>query len=324
MYIKTALYRLNAFRLDDDKRYSFPTTYLAEPYAAYCWGEIMQLAACYPHVVDTDGTGNPRIRVDELGITLHPVQRTITERTDGYVLVTEFPGRTSLPSFTLTDESGGVVYTRISGGLLFRRNDSDVVGGRVNEEWFFKDAKWNSPKSIKQSYLIESGPTTSCDSHRIGKVTITYTTAENKIIEDGIVAQCTGYRGIEYSYYRDSYSVFDGKDLIVRYQTGNRFTDNDKVVCLLDDNGVVRKQYDGGFTTLSTAVKWFDASGKQVTKGKMNFITHSYELAVNDAEAALRKSGAIEYNTRRPEIEEKFRLNRCPEFPIPAKETENV
>lgn len=324
MYIKTALYRLNAFRLDDDKRYSFPTSYLAEPYAAYCWGEIMQLAACYPHVVDTDGIGNPRIRVDELGITLHPAQRTITERTDGYVLETEFPGRTSLPSFTLTDEFGGVVYTRISGGLLLRRNDSEVVGGRVDEEWFFRDAEGNNPKSIKQSYIIESGPTTSCDSRRIGKVAITYTTAYNKILEEGIVTQRTGYRGIEYSYYLDSYSVFDGKDLIVRYQPGNRFTDYDKVVCLLDGNGVVRKQYIGGFTTFSTAVKWFDASGKQVSKGKMNFITHSYELAVNDVEAALRKSGAIEYDTRRPEIEEKFRLNRCPEFPIPAKETANV
>ena len=43
MYIETALKRLNAFHRDTDcdERFSFPTTYMGEPYAEYSWGEIL-------------------------------------------------------------------------------------------------------------------------------------------------------------------------------------------------------------------------------------------------------------------------------------------
>ena len=327
MYIETALKRLNSFHRDTscDERFSFPTTYMDEPYAEYSWGEILQLATCYPHATDTDDNGKTIIHVQELGITICPTSRTIIESKGGYMLVTQFHGETRHPLFILSAEDGELVYTRMPEGISVRRTDDVVVKGVVVEEWYFSGATGRQPKSLRQAYFIEDGADASSDSHRVGKVTITYTTAENKIIEEGIVTQRVRYGGgSHYTYYCDSYSVFNGKYLLVRYQPGNGFTDDDKVVCLLDTKGVVRKQYDGGFTTLSMAVKWFDNSGNPIRKGKLDFITHSFELQTSKVDLALRHSGASEFDTRYPSIESKFSLNCCPAFPVPAKETESV
>jgi len=327
MYIETALKRLNAFHRDTscDERFSFPTTYMDEPYAEYSLGEILQLATCYPHVTDTDANGKTIIHVQEFGITICPASRTIIESRGGYMLVTQFHGDTRLPLFILSTEDGEMVYTRMPVDISIRRTDDVVTNGVVVEEWYFRGATGREPKSLRQAYFIEDGTTAPSDRHRIGKVIITYTTAENKIVEEGIVTRRSRYGdGIEYSYYCDSYSVFGRENLLVRYQPGNGFTDDDKVVCLLDVNGVVRKQYDGGFTTFSTAVKWFDKSGNPIRKGKFDFVTHSFELQTSKVDLALRHSGANEFDTRYPSIESTFSLKDCPAFPVPAKEKESV
>lgn len=140
MYIETALKRLNAFHQDVrcDERFSFPTTYMDEPYALYSWGEILQLATCYPHVTDTDGNGKDIIYVRELGITICPANRTIVESKDGYMLATQFHGKTLLPLFILsTEEDGEIVYTRMPEDISVRRTDDVVVKGVVVEEWYF-------------------------------------------------------------------------------------------------------------------------------------------------------------------------------------------
>ena len=148
----------------------------------------------------------------------------------------------------------------------------------------------------------------------MGKVTITYTSEHNKVIEEGTVTYRKGFSS-EYDYYRESYSVFDDDSLIVRHQPGNR------VVCLLDNDGVVRKTYDGEFMTI---IKWFDASGKPIRKGKLEFVTHSFELQTSKVDNALRRSGASEFDDRYPSIESKFFLKCCPAFPVPAKEQASV
>jgi hypothetical protein len=316
MYIETALKRLNAFHQDTrcDERFSFPTTYMDEPYAAYSWGEILQLAACYPHVTDRDGKGNDIIHVRELGIIICPAKRTIIESKDGYMLVTQFHGKTSLPLFILSTEDGEIVYTRMPGDISIRRTDDVVVKGIVVEEWYFKGATGRQPKSLRQAYFIEDMPSGENDRTKVGKVTITYTFEHNKVIEEGIVTYRKGFSS-EYDYSMESYSVFADDSLIVRQQPGNR------VVCLLDSNGVVRKTYDGEFMTF---IKWFDASGKPIYKGKFDFITHSYELKTSKADNALRRSGASEFDDRYPSIDSKFSLKCCPAFPIPAKEKASV
>jgi hypothetical protein len=316
MYIETALKRLNAFHQDTrcDERFSFPTTYMDEPYAAYSWGEILQLATCYPHVTDTDGNEKDIIYVQELDITLCPSNRSILEHKDGYMLVTQFHGKTRLPLFILSTEDGEIVYTRMPGDISVRRTDDVVVKGIVVEEWYFKGATGRQPKSLKQAYFIEDMPTGKSDREKVGKVTITYTSEYNKVIEEGIVTYRKGFSS-EYDYSRESYSVFADDSLIVRHQPGNR------VVCLLDSNGVVRKTYDGEFMTIT---KWFDASGNPIYKGKFDFITHSYELNTSKVDNALRRSGASEFDDRYPSIELKFSLKCCPAFPIPAKEKASV
>jgi hypothetical protein len=312
MYIETALKRLNAFHQDTrcDERFSFPTTYMDEPYAAYSWGEILQLATCYPHVTDTDGNGKDIIHVRELGITICPAKRSIVESKDGYMLVTQFHGKTRLPLFILSTEDGEIVYTRMPADISVRRTDDVVVRGVVVEEWYFKGATGRQPKSLKQAYFIEDMPSGVKDRTKVGKVTITYTSEHNKVIEEGTVTYRKGFSS-EYDYSRESYSVFADDALIVRYQPGNL------VVCLLDNDGVVRKTYDGEFMTI---VKWFDASGKPICKGKLDFITHSFELQTSKVDNALRRSGASEFDDRYPSIESKFFLKCCPAFPIPAKE----
>jgi hypothetical protein len=312
MYIETALKRLNAFHQDTrcDERFSFPTTYMDEPYAAYSWGEILQLAACYPHVTDRDGKGNDIIHVRELGIIICPAKRTIIESKDGYMLVTQFHGKTSLPLFILSTEDGEIVYTRMPGDISIRRTDDVVVKGIVVEEWYFKGATGRQPKSLRQAYFIEDMPSGENDRTKVGKVTITYTFEHNKVIEEGIVTYRKGFSS-EYDYSMESYSVFADDSLIVRQQPGNR------VVCLLDSNGVVRKMYDGEFMTIT---KWFDASGKPICKGKLDFITHSFELQTSKVDNALRRSGASEFDDRYPSIASKFFLKCCPAFPVPAKE----
>lgn len=316
MYIETALKRLNAFHQDTrcDERFSFPTTYMDEPYAAYSWGEILQLATCYPHVTDTDGNGNDIIYVQELGITICPAKRSIVESKDGYMLVTQFHGKTRLPLFILSTEDGEMVYTRMPADISVRRTDDVVAKGVVVEEWYFKGATGRQPKSLRQAYFIEDMPSGKKDRAKVGKVTITYTSERNQVIEEGIVTYRKGFSS-EYDYSRESYSVFDDGSLIVRHQPGNR------VVCLLDGKGVVRKTYDGEFLTI---VKWFDASGKPIYKGKFDFITHSFELKTNKVDLALRNSGASEFDDRYPSIESKFSLKCCPAFPIPAKEKASV
>ena len=312
MYIETALKRLNAFHQDTrcDVRFSFPTTYMDEPYAAYSWGEILQLAACYPHVTDKYGKGNDIIYVRELGIIICPAKRTIVESKDGYILATQFHGNTSFPLFILSTEDGEMVYTRMPGDITVRRTDDAVVKGIVVEEWYFKGATGRQPKSLKQTYVIEDMPSGERDRAKVGKVTITYTSERNKVIEEGTVTYRKGFSS-EYDYSRESYSVFADDSLIVRHQPGNR------VVCLLDGNGVVRKMYDGEFLT---TVKWFDASGNRIYKGKFDFITHSFELKTSKVDLALRTSGASEFDTRYPSIESQFSLECCPAFPVPAKE----
>ena len=103
--------------------------------------------------------------------------------------------------------------------------------------------------------------------------------------------------------------MFADDSLILRHQPGNQ------VVCLLDSNGVVRKEYDGEYIYF---IKLFDKSGNQIYKGKFDFITHSFELQTSKVDLALRKSGASEFDTRYPMIESKFSLKCCPAFPIPA------
>lgn len=316
MYIETALKRLNAFHYDTrcDERFSFPTTYMDEPYALYSWGEILQLATCYPHVTDTDGTGKDIIYVRELGITISPAKRSIVESKDGYMLVTQFHGKTSLPLFILSTEDGEIVYTRMPEDISVRRTDDVVAKGVVVEEWYFKGATGRQPRSLRQAYFIEDMPSGNHNRTKVGKVTITYTTEHNQVIEEGIVTYNKGCCS-EYDYSRESYSVFSNDSLIVRHQPGNR------VVCLLDSNGVVRKTYDGEFLTI---VKWFDASGNPIYKGTFDFITHSYELKTSKADNALRRSGASEFDDRYPSIDSKFSLKCCPAFPIPAKEKASV
>lgn len=316
MYIETALKRLNAFHQDVrcDERFSFPTTYMDEPYAEYSWGEILQLATCYPHVTDTDGNGKDIIHVQELGISICPSKRSIVESKGGYILVTQFHGNTRLPLFILSTEDGELVYTRIPDDISVRRTDDVVVKGVVVEEWYFRGATGRQPKSLKQAYFIEDMPMGGKDRTKVGKVTITYTSEHNKVIEEGTVTYRKGFSS-EYDYYRESYSVFADDSLIVRHQPGNR------VVCLLDNDGVVRKTYDGEFMTI---VKWFDASGNPIYKGKFDFITHSYELKTSKVDNALRRSGASEFDDRYPSIESKFSLKCCPAFPIPAKDKASV
>ncbi len=316
MYIETALKRLNAFHQDTrcDERFSFPTTYMDEPYAAYSWGEILQLATCYPHVTDTDGKGNDIIYVQELGITICPAKRSIVESKDGYMLVTQFHGKTRLPLFILSTEDGEIVYTRMPADISVRRTDDVVVKGVVVEEWYFKGATGRQPKSLKQAYFIEDMPRNDKDRTNVGKVTTTYTFEHNKVIEEGTVTYRKGFSS-EYDYSRESYSVFADDSLIVRHQPGNQ------VVCLLDSDGVVRKEYDG---EMIYTIKWFDKSGNPIYKGKFDFITHSFELQTSKVDLALRKSGASEFDTRYPLIESKFSLKCCPAFPIPAKEKASV
>lgn len=316
MYIETALKRLNAFRRDTscDERFSFPTTYMDEPYAEYSWVEILQLATCYPHVTDTDGNGKTIIHVQELGITICPASRTIVESKDGYMLVTQFHGDTRHPLFILSTEDGEIVYTRMPGDISVRRTDDAVVKGVVVEEWYFRGATGRQPRSLRQAYFIEDMPSGNHNRTKVGKVTITYTTEHNKVIEEGIVTYSKGCCS-EYDYSRESYSVFANGSLIMRQQPGNA------VVCLLDRNGVVRKMYDGEYIY---TVKWFDASGKPIRKGKFDFVTHSFELQTSKVDLALRKSGASEFDTRYPSIESMFSLKCCPAFPVPAKENENV
>lgn len=317
MYIETALKRLNAFHRDVryDERFSFPTTYMDEPYAEYSWGEILQLATCYPHVTDTDGNGKTIIHVQELGITICPASRTIVESKDGYMLVTQFHGDTRHPLFILSTEDGEIVYTRMPGDISVRRTDDAVVKGVVVEEWYFRGATGRQPMSLRQAYFIEYMPGGETGRTKVGKVTITYTSEHNKVIEEGTVTYRKGFIS-EYDYSRESYSVFaaDGS-LIVRQQPGNA------VVCLLDRKGVVRKMYDGEYIY---TVKWFDASGKPIRKGKFDFVTHSFELQTSKVDNALRRSGASEFDDRYPSIESMFSLKGCPEFPVPAKETESV
>lgn len=317
MYIETALKRLNAFHQDVrcDERFSFPTTYMDEPYALYSWGEILQLATCYPHVTDTDGNGKDIIYVRELGITICPANRTIVESKDGYMLATQFHGKTRLPLFILsTEEDGEIVYTRMPEDISVRRTDDVVVKGVVVEEWYFKGSIGRQPKSLRQAYFIEDMPSGDKDRTNVGKVTITYTSEHNKVIEEGTVTYRKGVSS-EYDYYMESYSVFADGSLIVRHQPRNQ------VVCLLDSNGVVRKEYDGEFMY---TIKFFDKSGNQIYKGKFDFITHSFELQTSKVDLALRKSGASEFDTRYPLIESKFSLKCCPAFPIPAKEKASV
>ena len=310
MYIETALKRLNAFHYDTscDERFSFPTTYVDEPYASYSWGEILQLATCYPHVTDTDGNGNDIIYVRELGITICPAKRTIVESKDGYMLVTQFHGKTRLPLFILSTEDGKMVYTRMPADISVRCTDDVVVKGVVVEEWYFNGATGRQPKSLRQAYFIEDMPSGEKDRDKVGKVTITYTSEHNKVIEEGTVTYRKGFSS-EYDYSRESYSVFADDSLILRHQPGNQ------VVCLLDSNGVVRKEYDGEYIYF---IKLFDKSGNQIYKGKFDFITHSFELQTSKVDLALRKSGASEFDTRYPMIESKFSLKCCPAFPIPA------
>jgi hypothetical protein len=316
MYIETALKRLNAFHYDTccDERFSFPTTYVDEPYASYSWGEILQLATCYPHVTDTDGNGNDIIYVQELGITICPAKRTIVESKDGYMLVTQFHGKTRLPLFILSTEDGKMVYTRMPADISVRCTDDVVVKGVVVEEWYFNGATGRQPKSLRQAYFIGDMPSGNHNRTKVGKVTITYTTEHNKVIEEGIVTYSKGCCS-EYDYSRESYSVFADDSLILRHQPGNQ------VVCLLDGNGVVRKEYDG---EMIYTIKWFDKSGNPIYKGKFDFITHSFELQTSKVDLALRKSGASEFDTRYPLIESKFSLKCCPAFPIPAKEKASV
>ena len=317
MYIETALKRLNAFHQDTrcDERFSFPTTYMDEPYAEYSWVEILQLATCYPHVTDTDGNGKDIIQVQALGITICPAKRSILESKDGYMLVTQFHGDIRHPLFILSTEDGEIVYTRMPADISVRRTDDVVVKGVVVEEWYFKGATWRQPRSLRQAYFIEDMPGGETDRTKVGKVTITYTSEHNKVIEEGTVTYRKGFSS-EYDYSRESYSVFaaDGS-LIVRQQPGNA------VVCLLDRNGVVRKMYDGEYIY---AIKWFDASGKPIYKGTLDFITHSFELKTIKVDLALRNSGADEFNNRYPQIASKFFLQCCPVFPIPAKEKASV
>lgn len=311
MYIETALKRLNAFHQDTrcDERFSFPTTYMDEPYAAYSWEEILQLVSLYPYTRE-NRDGKQLITVPELGILVDLESRTVLERRDGYRLASVFDGKTRLPVFVLSDSSGSPVYTRIAGQLDKRRSDGVIIKGKVQEEWFFKDATGRQPKSLKQVYFIEDMPRCERDRTKVGKVTITYTSEHNKVIEEGTVTYRKGLSS-EYDYYLESYSLFENDSLIVRYQPRNM------IVCLLDGNGVVRKTYEGEFMYTT---KWFDASGNPIYKGKFDFITHSLELKTSKVDLALKNSGANEFDTRYPLIESKFSLKCCPAFPIPAKE----
>ena len=315
MYIETALNRLNAFHQDTrcDVRFSFPTTYMDEPYAAYSWGEILQLVSLYPYTRE-NLDGKQLITVSELGILIDLESRTVLERRDGYRLASVFDGNTRIPVFVLSDSSGSPVYTRICCGMDKRRSDGVIIKGQVNEEWFFKGATGRQPKSLKQAYFIEDMPSGNHSRTKVGKVTITYTTEHNKVIEEGIVTYSKGFSS-EYDYTRESYSVFDNDSLIVRHQPGNR------VVCLLDGKGVVRKTYDGEFLTI---VRWFDESGKPIYKGKFDFITHLFELKTSEVDNALRRSGASEFDDRYPSIESKFSLKCCPVFPVPEKGESDV
>lgn len=316
MYIETALKRLNAFKADDDERYSFPDTYKSEPYRGYNWEEILAMARCLPSIP----VGDACVEIPELSIKICLANRTVVETKAGYTLVSHFNGDTRNPAFILCNSEGQIVYTRsISDDIEISSSTHLVIGGSVMEEWKFPDNHENTPSSIKQWYTIKDAPKGS--GVLLGNITTTYTIMDRhvaygayryEVVENGEVKRYSyGSDGLYYNPYK--YTISRDSNLLASARlTASRNCAT--MLTLFDKEGVGRKYYDG------TTETWYDQNDRLVEKGRLNFLTHSYEVEMHKAKDAIRESGAIKFDTSYLGVRDEFHLDACAEFPLEQPE----
>lgn len=314
MYIETALNRLNAFMADNRERYSFPESYRDEPFAMYTFSEILSLATLYPHEATTGENGKERIEVPGLSIAILPEKRAVVERRGGYTLTTMFTGDGQFPVSVLKDGEGKTVYTRLATSLEFKPLLNRVAGGTVTERWMFNDRDGFYPKSIRQDYHLAGG-----DSGTLS-VKLTYETREYRIVERGYVDDC------DFRFYTRLCSVFDLRDHeLVAIMQDAKFDDMRKTLLYdLSGSGNARKVYASSWTNTDTYL--YDGKGRELRRGRFEWMTHRYELESAKVEDALRKSGAGRFDDkylRVSELHRNFHLDQVPAFPVPAKDEHN-
>ena len=311
MYIETALKRLNAFMADNKERYSFPESYKDEPFARYTFSEILSLATLYPHEPTSGDNGKERIEVPGLSIEILPEKRAVVERRGGYTLTTMFTGDGQFPVSVLKDGDGKTVYTRLATSLEFKPLLNRVVGGTVTERWMFDDRDGYYPESIRQDYHLAGG-----DSGTMS-VKLTYNTREYRIVERGYVNDC------DFRFCTRLCSVFDLHDNeLVAIMQDAKFSDVRKTLLYdLSGSGNARKVYTSNWTTTDTHL--YDGKGRELRRGRFEWMTHRYELESAKVEDALRKSGADLFDYKYltvGRLHRNFHLDQVPEFPVPVKE----
>ena len=311
MYIETALTRLNAFMADNRERYSFPESYRDEPFARYTFSEILSLAKLYPHEVTSGENGKERIEVPGISIAILPENRAVVESSGGYTLTTRFTGDGQFPVSVLRDGEGKNVYTRLATSLEFKPLLNRVVGGTVTEQWMFDDRDGFYPKSIRQDYHLAGGESGTMS------VKLTYETREYRIVERGYVDDC------DFRFCTRLCSVFDLHDNeLVAIMQDAKFNDVSKTLLYdLSGSGNARKVYTSGWTTTGTHL--YDGKGRELRRGRFEWMTHRYELESAKVEDALRKSGADRFDHKYltvSSLHRNFHLDQVPAFPVPAKE----
>jgi hypothetical protein len=313
MYIETALKRLNAFRADNRERYSFPESYKDEPFARYTFSEILSLATLYPHEATSGDNGKERIEVPGLSIAILPDKRAVVERRGGYTLTTRFTGVGQFPVSVLKDGEGKTVYTRLATSLEFKPLLNRVVGGTVTEGWMFDDRDGYYPESIRQDYHLAGG-----DSGTLS-VKLTYNTREYRIVERGYVNDC------DFRFCSRLCSVFDLHDNeLVAIMQDAKFNDVNETL-LYDLSGNARKVYTSSWTTTNTHL--YDGKGRELRRGRFEWMTHRYELESAKVNDALRKSGADRFDHKYltvSRLHQNFHLDQVPEFPVPEKGESDV
>lgn len=316
MYIETALKRLNAFKAYAAERYSFPDTYKSEPFCGYNWEEILAMARCLPNIP----VGDACVEIPELSIKICLANRTVVETKAGYTLVSHFAGDTRNPVFILSNSEGQIVYTRaISDDIEISNSTHRVIGGAVMEEWKFPGNHENKPSSIKQWYTINDAPNGS--GLVLGNIAITYTIMERyaacgvyryEVVENGEVKRHT-YGSDGFYYNPRQYTIRrDSKLLASAIITAS--SSHATMLTLFDNKGVGRKYYDGADKT------WYDQNERLIEKGRLNFLTHSYEVEMHKAQDAIRESGAIKFDTSYFGVRDAFHLDACTEFPLEQPE----
>lgn len=311
MYIETALKRLNAFMADNKERYSFPESYKDEPFARYTFSEILSLATLYPHEATSGDNGKERIEVPGLSIAILPDKRAVVERRGGYTLTTMFTGDGQFPVSVLKDDEGKTVYTRLATSLEFKPLLNRVVGGTVTERWMFDDRDGYYPESIRQDYHLAGG-----DSGTMS-VKLTYNTREYRIVERGYVNDC------DFRFCTRLCSVFDLHDNeLVAIMQDSKFNDvSDTLLYDLSGSGNARKVYTSSRTTTDTHL--YDGKGRELRRGRFEWMTHRYELESAKVKDALRKSGADLFDYKYltvSRLHRNFHLDQVPAFPVPTKE----